>query len=205
MLGSSDETVRVWDMTTGEQLQTLEGHSGDVRSVAFSSDGRRIVSGIGDTTVRVCDVANGKQLHTMEGHSGAVTLVAFSRDGRSIVSSSADKTVRVWSEQTLGQVISLTYISPTVSLALEFPLVLSEHASRMLSPAQTRTSESVMTKHLALMHRQPRAIPLQHRGQVIVMSLLQSKTSMQRPLTSSRAKWTLRLMSLGQIGLCHCL
>lgn len=46
--GSDDETVRPWDTTTGAALQTLEGHSGLVSSVAFSPDGKQVVSGSGD-------------------------------------------------------------------------------------------------------------------------------------------------------------
>ena len=56
--GSSDNTVRVWDVATGACVQTLEGHSESVYSVSFDVTGRsRIVSGSRDKTVRVWDVA----------------------------------------------------------------------------------------------------------------------------------------------------
>jgi WD40 repeat protein len=59
-------------------LQTLEGHSGWVRSVVFS---RKLASGSGDCTVRVWDVATGQVEHTLEAHSGSVSSFVFSRDG----------------------------------------------------------------------------------------------------------------------------
>ncbi|KAL4068682.1 WD40-repeat-containing domain protein [Scleroderma yunnanense] len=75
----------------------FEGHTNSVISVAFSSDGTRIVSGSDDMTVRVWDADRGVQIGSpLEGHTDLVTSVAFSPDGTRIVSGSYDKTVRVW-------------------------------------------------------------------------------------------------------------
>ena len=50
--GSDDETVKLWDVTSGECLQTLEGHSSDVNSVSFSPDGTKVASGSFDKTIK---------------------------------------------------------------------------------------------------------------------------------------------------------
>ena len=81
-------------------LQTLEGHSSRVTSVAFSPDGTQVVSGSYDETVRLWDAATGTALQTLEGHSSWITSVAFSPDGTQVVSGSADKTVRLWDAAT---------------------------------------------------------------------------------------------------------
>ena len=101
VLGSEDKTVRIWDAETGVALfDPLEGHTYGVASVAFSPDGRRIVSG-GDETVRVWDAETGAALFDpLKGHTAYVTSVAFSPDSRHIVSGSGDKTVRVWDAET---------------------------------------------------------------------------------------------------------
>ena len=82
VLGSRDKTVRLWDAVTGTLLQTLEGHSSSVSSVAFSPDGKQVVSGSHDKIVRLWDVATGTPLQTLEGHSSSVYSVAFSPDGK---------------------------------------------------------------------------------------------------------------------------
>ncbi|KAG9090934.1 hypothetical protein FS749_000189 [Ceratobasidium sp. UAMH 11750] len=74
-------------------------------SVAFSSDGRRVVSGSADQTLRIWDAqTGGALLRPLHGHSDSVLSVAFSSDNRRIVSGSLDRTVRIWDAQT-GAVI----------------------------------------------------------------------------------------------------
>ena len=67
--GSSDKTLRVWDLESGQCLKTLEGHTDDVRSVSITPDGKRAVSGSSDKTLRVWDLESGQCLRTLEGHT----------------------------------------------------------------------------------------------------------------------------------------
>jgi WD40 repeat protein len=53
LVGSRDNTIRVWDLNTGRLLKTLKGHSEAINSVAISSDNSKIVSGSEDDTIKV--------------------------------------------------------------------------------------------------------------------------------------------------------
>jgi WD40 repeat protein len=97
----------VWDAATGEEVRTLKGHTSWVKSVAFSHDGTRIVSGSSDNSVRVWDAATGEEVRTLKGHTSSVFSVAFSHDGTRIVSGSRDNSVRVWDAATGEEVRTL--------------------------------------------------------------------------------------------------
>lgn len=96
--------LRLWDVATGQDVRQFDGHTDDVRTVAFSSDGRFAMSGSADRSVRYWEVATGKELRRLDGHTGAVRSVALSPDGRTAISGSEDTTLKVWDVET-GKVL----------------------------------------------------------------------------------------------------
>ena len=78
------------------ELQTLQGHSSSITSVAFSPNQNIIASGSYDKTIRLWDAVSGAYLKTLEGHLEPVQSVVFSPDGTYIASGSDDKTIRLW-------------------------------------------------------------------------------------------------------------
>ena len=78
-------------------LGPLEGHTSSVRSVAFSQDGKHIISGLHDQTIHIWDSETGGiVLGPLKGHTSAVNSVAFSQDGKHIVSGSGDHILAGW-------------------------------------------------------------------------------------------------------------
>ena len=94
--GSSDGSVRVWDLTAGREEATFTGHTRPVWSVAVTEDGTRTVSGSSDGSVRVWDLAVGREEATFTSHTRPVWSVAVTSDGTRAVSGSSDGSVRVW-------------------------------------------------------------------------------------------------------------
>ena len=82
------------------KLQTLEGHSNSVQSVAFSPDSQTVVSGSGDNIIKLWDATTGKEQQTLKDHSNSVLSVAFSSDSQTVVSGSDDNIIKLWDVTT---------------------------------------------------------------------------------------------------------
>jgi WD40 repeat protein len=99
---SWDNTLKVWEVSTGQEVRTLKGHTSDVNAVAITPDGKHVVSGSHDRTIKVWEIASGREVHTLQGHSEGISAVAVTPDGQHIISGSYDSTIKVW-ELASGQ------------------------------------------------------------------------------------------------------
>jgi WD40 repeat protein len=94
--GSSDDTLRIWDLAGNQPPRILEGHTGNVNAVALSADGKRAVSGSDDSTLRVWDLEGIQPPCILEGDTTMVSAVAISGDGKRVIAGSTGYTVQVW-------------------------------------------------------------------------------------------------------------
>ena len=99
---SDDNTLKVWELATGQCLHTLAGHESEVNSVVLTSDDNRAVSTSYDKTLKVWELATGQCLHTLAGHESEVNSVVLTSDDNRAVSTSYDNTLKVW-ELATGQ------------------------------------------------------------------------------------------------------
>src|SRR5262249_57951761 len=81
---------------SGEDLVTLRGHAGDVRTAEFSRDGRVVIASA-DKTARIWD--SGGEI-ALKGHDRSVASATFSGDGKRVVTASNDKTARIWDTES---------------------------------------------------------------------------------------------------------
>jgi WD40 repeat protein/predicted Ser/Thr protein kinase len=121
----ADHTIRLWRASDRQDQALLRGHSGVVVGLAFSRDGRRLVSAsysrptsLGDGTVRFWEAAPEVTLPVLAGHTSYVYQVAYSPDSRWIASGGWDKKVRLW-DATTGE-LGTTLPHPGVVWALAF-------------------------------------------------------------------------------------
>ena len=98
--GSREGHVRLWDLTTKQEMAPLVGHDKGCLDVAFHPDGTMLASTGSDGTVRLWDVASHEPVAVLRGHTKLVWRVAFSKDGRLLASGSNDQTIRLWDVQT---------------------------------------------------------------------------------------------------------
>jgi eukaryotic-like serine/threonine-protein kinase len=93
---SSGNKAHIWDTRSGVEIVTCEGHKDSISSLAYSSDGRWLVTGSQDQTARIWDVKTGRQFRLLQGHIAHINCVDFSPNGRLIATVSSDRTARVW-------------------------------------------------------------------------------------------------------------
>ncbi|KXZ41388.1 hypothetical protein GPECTOR_500g462 [Gonium pectorale] len=77
---SSDRTLKLSDLTTGEVERTLNGHTGGVFGCRFSRDERRVLSLSFDKTMGLWDAASGKELACLRGHTKPVLTAAYTSE-----------------------------------------------------------------------------------------------------------------------------
>lgn len=105
--GGNEKEIRVFDVTTGKLLRTLQGHTDTIRSLSFSPDGKTIVSGSDDKSIKLWDAATGKLLTSLDGQGDQVMAVAFSPDGRTFASGCEDGLAKIFDAASNRELLTL--------------------------------------------------------------------------------------------------
>jgi WD40 repeat protein len=96
LASSQGPKIVIRETAAGKPVQILKSPKGRFTSLAFSSDGRHLVSGSDDQTARLWDAATGEEVNIFRGHTNAVANVSFHPDCKQFVSGGLDGTVRLW-------------------------------------------------------------------------------------------------------------
>ena len=148
-----DRTLKIWDIKTGKEIETRVEHFDTILSVAFSPDGKKIVSG-GNETIILWDVETGQEIKTFTGHSDNVFAVVFSSDGKKIISGagSDDKTIKLWDVETEKEIKTFSrYSNSQISgiSSLDFSLdgtkIISGHFDSTITLWDVETGKEIKT------------------------------------------------------------
>jgi WD40 repeat protein len=117
-----NRSVGLFDTATNELISVLRGHEDLVKSIAFTTDGSRLITGSCDKTVRIWDAATGSQVLVLRGHESDVNGVAISPNGMYVATASGismpnwgDATARLWDISTGEQIFALREHSAQVT------------------------------------------------------------------------------------------
>ncbi len=97
--GYEDATIHVWDAATGRFLAPLEGHTSWVSKLAFSKDGRRLISAAADQSIRIWDTGTWTEAKVLRGHRDQVQAVAFWETGPLVASASKAGDLMLWNDE----------------------------------------------------------------------------------------------------------
>ncbi|MEA5528531.1 serine/threonine-protein kinase [Dolichospermum sp. UHCC 0684] len=101
---SQCHNIKLWDVITGKEITSLQGHSQNVNAVAITANGKTLVSGSDDKTIKIWNLETNQLIHTLKSHTDAIHSLAISSDGKNLVSASDDKTIKIWN-LTTGRLI----------------------------------------------------------------------------------------------------
>ncbi|KAG2032003.1 quinon protein alcohol dehydrogenase-like superfamily [Suillus americanus] len=89
-------SIQIWDAKTGKLVATLKGHTEEVRCLAWTKNGKTLISGSFDNFIRIWDTTKWEQTAVLDEHTDVVFAIAISPNGRILASASFDKTARLW-------------------------------------------------------------------------------------------------------------
>ena len=117
--GSFDKTIKLWQLDTGEVIETLtDDRRKGVFALAVSPDGKLLASGSWDERIELWDLETGKLLQHLTHHQASVRSLAISPDSKTLVSGSFDRTIVLWSLPDGKVIKTLTDPEPIAAIAL---------------------------------------------------------------------------------------
>jgi WD40 repeat protein len=93
---STKSSIQIWDAKTGKLVATLKGHTGQVRCLAWTKDGKTLISGSYDYSIRTWNTTKWEQIAILNEHTDIIFAIAISPNDRILASTSQDKTARLW-------------------------------------------------------------------------------------------------------------
>lgn len=131
---SADHTVHLWQIATGQRLDTLQSFNNHIYAVDVSHDGTLVASGGADGSICLWQLNTGQLVQLLRGHSRSVYSIAFNPNGSMLASAGRETSIRLWDIATGQTIRVLTGHSDDVE-ALQF----SPDGARLISASRDGT------------------------------------------------------------------
>ena len=155
--GAEDGLIKLWDLESGDCLQSLKGHFKCVNEVCWSSDGKllgnfstlkRIATGSSDATIKLwrdeCASSQMECIKTLMGHDDTISSLIFSKDSNFLYSASKDQTVRVWDLRAGFSVATLEHTDWVRSLDLSGDSILATACNHVRLSIMPHSTQNVL-------------------------------------------------------------
>jgi WD40 repeat protein len=146
--GSSDKTIKCWEVSTGKEVRTFKGHNDRITSLAVTPDGKNIISGSDDKTIALWDQESGKVIKIFRGHDESITCLSITNDGTHIISGSDDYTLKLWDLSTGKEIRTFkghTHYVNCVSVTPDNKYMISGSSDRTLKLWDLESGEEIRT------------------------------------------------------------
>ncbi|MFC1761687.1 LamG-like jellyroll fold domain-containing protein, partial [Planctomycetota bacterium] len=154
--------IKIWDAATGKEIRTLEGrHGGFIVSLAFTPDGKRVISGSMDKLIKVWDAHSGEELMTLAGHETAIVSLDLSPDGKRIVSRDYGGTIKVWDADDGEELLTINTVLEKNEIAYGRSVAISPDGKRIIADTNSQRVcewDAVTGRELTTFSRHERSV-----------------------------------------------
>ncbi|MDW3211832.1 MAG: caspase family protein [Reichenbachiella sp.] len=130
--GSRDNSIKLWEVSTGREIRTFLGHINPVNIVAFDPSGRWLASGSSDNSIIIWEVATGKIKQKIEGHDRRVSSLNFNSDGSQLASGGWDRLAYVWRVST-GEKLGEYKGNPATGIGVGVQVLFSKDDKKLIT------------------------------------------------------------------------
>lgn len=131
--------IKIWDATTGKEIRTLRGeHGALVVSLAFTSDGKRIVSGSRDKLLKIWDANSGEELMTLAGHEVAIASLDLSTNDKRIVSMDYGGAIKVWDADDGEELLTINTVLEKNEIRYGKSVAMSPDGKRIIADTNSK-------------------------------------------------------------------
>ncbi|MEQ8755620.1 MAG: WD40 repeat domain-containing protein [Coleofasciculus sp. G1-WW12-02] len=188
--GSDDQTIKLWNLNTGQPLRTFSGHSDQITALAISPNAEILVSGGGieDGSIKLWNLKTGELINTFQKKEGMIPSLAITPDGKTLASARRGEglgfvsEITLWNLETGKQLLQFDIENLTLSLAF------SPNGELLASGSEDGTIhlwnwQSGEIRHILQHPQSLRALAFNQDGQVLVSESFAETINLWNPQT----------------------